>query len=214
MSTSLAQQLKNLKVKQKDEIVLPQRTRISFLFDIKKAANIDDQTLYFLCQSGIQELEEQAPQLYASLQNTDLFSESSLSFYRGTQTSDSLKIVDSKLEEVLGLLAPYLLLPPTHKVFEYMVRIYEVHAHLKHSVIFAFLAYFETSYFLKAMQLLNLKEDEVWYFLHEFAYRGQSIQKPALVKALARNQGIAFTKYTQWCLSTIPNAEEASVDAL
>ena len=48
--TSLAQQLSVLKLKQKDEVVLPQRTKLSFLFDIKKAANIDDQTVYFLCQ--------------------------------------------------------------------------------------------------------------------------------------------------------------------
>jgi len=106
-----------------------------------------------------------------------------------------LKEVDEKLEYILALLAPYLLLPATHKVFEYLVRIYEVHAHLKHSVICAFLAYFETAYFLKAIQLINLKDDELFSFLHEFAYQGQSIQKKILVKAMARNQGVVFTKY-------------------
>ena len=44
-------------------------------------------------------------------------------------------------------------------------RIYEVHVHLKHSVICAFLAYFETVYFTKAIQLLNLKDDEYFHFL-------------------------------------------------
>jgi len=51
--TSLAQQLSKLKALQKDEIALPTRSKMSFLFDIKKAANIDDQTLYYLCLKGI-----------------------------------------------------------------------------------------------------------------------------------------------------------------
>jgi len=42
MQTSLAAQLSKLKTQQKDEIKLPSRTKLSFLFDIKQAANIDD----------------------------------------------------------------------------------------------------------------------------------------------------------------------------
>lgn len=125
-----------------------------------------------------------------------------------------MKEINAKLDEILGLLAPYLLIPATHKIFEYMVRIYEVHAHLKHSVICAFLAYFETSYFLKAVQLLSLKEDEFFSFLHEYAYQGQSIAKSVLVKALARNQGAAFSKYAKWCLTAMPLSEAAAVGAV
>ena len=155
--------------------MIPQRAKISFLFDIKKAANIDDQTLYFLCQSAIQDLESQSSALHHSLLQTDLFSEASLNFYRGTQTAEALKAVDEKLDNILALLAPHLLLPATHKIFEYMIRIYDVHVHLKHSVLCAFLAYFETAYFTRAIQLLNLKDDELFSFLHEFAYQGQAI---------------------------------------
>jgi len=59
MSTSLQQQLQNLRQAQKDEISLPQRTKLSFLFDIKEAANIEDQTLYFLCMGGLKDLFQQ-----------------------------------------------------------------------------------------------------------------------------------------------------------
>ena len=34
----------------------------------------------------------------------------------------------------------------------------------------SFLPYFETAYFMKAIQLCNLKEDQWFAFLNEFAY--------------------------------------------
>ena len=64
----------------------------------------------------------------------------------------------------------------------------------------AFLPYFETAYFMKAIQLVNVKDDEYFSFLHDFAYKGQAIDKKTLIKALGRNQGSLFSKYAQWCL--------------
>ena len=46
-----------------------------------------------------------------------------------------------------------------HKVVEYLLRIYEVHIYQKESLLRAFLPYFETVFFLKAIQCMNLKED-------------------------------------------------------
>jgi len=74
-------------------VALPSRSKISFLFDIKKAANIDDLTLFYLCQKGISELVEAIPSLQDALQTT-LLSESSVNFYRGTMTKDELVQVD------------------------------------------------------------------------------------------------------------------------
>jgi len=81
----------------------------------------------------------------------DLLHEKNLSFYRGTQTADALKEVDIQLEQLIQLLSPHLLLAPTHKIVEYLIRVYDVHAHAKHSFIMAFLPYFETAYFMKAI---------------------------------------------------------------
>jgi len=35
---------------------LPERTKVSFLFDIKQAANVDDQTLYYICLGGLRDI--------------------------------------------------------------------------------------------------------------------------------------------------------------
>jgi hypothetical protein len=65
--TSLAAQLNKLRVAQKDDIALPTRTKASFLFDIKQAASIDDQTLYYICVGGLREIAVSLPALSEKL---------------------------------------------------------------------------------------------------------------------------------------------------
>lgn len=86
MATSLTQQLNQLRVKQRDQVVLPSRTKISFLFDIKKAANVDDQSLYYLCQQGLTDLSKEEPRLENKIKDyavSALLGPQSLNFYRG-----------------------------------------------------------------------------------------------------------------------------------
>ena len=184
--------MNSLKIKQKDEIVLPQRTKISFLFDIKKAANIDDQTLYFLCIGAVNEIKETEASLHDQLQPFmhDILHESSVEFYRGTKTKEELEIVDEKLESLLSVLSPhYLDVSPTHQIIEYLVRIYEIHAFHKYSLIFGFVPLFETPWFLKACQLVSLKDDQWLDWLHDFAFKGEQVTKITLIKAMLRNKG-------------------------
>ena len=151
-----------------------------------------------MCQSGLQQLEaEQVVDLGAF--QSDLFNQKSLEFYRGTETKETLDAIDSKVELVVKLLAPHMLLSAAHKVLEYLIRIYEVHIHHKYLLLNALLPYFETVYFLKAIQCLNLEKDELYSFLHQFAYQGHAIDKKTLVKALGRNSGLLFTKYSDFC---------------
>ena len=46
-----------------------------------------------------------------------------------------------------------------HKILEYLIRIYDVHVYHKTLLLNAFLPYFETAYFLRMIQLLNLEDD-------------------------------------------------------
>ena len=59
----------------------------------------------------------------------------------------------------------------------------------------------KTPYFLKAIQLVSLKDDQFFSFLHEFAYQGQGISKVILVKAMARNNATLFKKLSEWHFS-------------
>jgi hypothetical protein len=40
---------------------------VSFLFEIKQAANVDDQTLYYICIGGLRELAVELPELATQL---------------------------------------------------------------------------------------------------------------------------------------------------
>lgn len=164
------------------------RSRVSFLFEARQAANIDDQSLFALCQSALKDIESSAPtelqlQMHAFQQN--LLSESSLKFYRGTRTKDANKATDKDLAQLLRALSPYYLeVPATHKVVEYLVRIYEVQSFLKHDFLFSFLPYYETVWFARAAQLCNLKEDQYFNWLHEVAYKGEQVSRHLLVHAI------------------------------
>lgn len=49
-------------------------------------------------------------------------------------TKDTIKHVDDQLTLLIKLLAPYFLNQSTHKVIEYLIRIYEIHAYHKHII--------------------------------------------------------------------------------
>ena len=53
-----------------------------------------------------------------------------------------------------------------HKILEYLIRIYEVHVYHKTLLLNAFFPFFETAYFLRIIQLLNLEQDQEYGFLH------------------------------------------------
>ena len=166
--------MQKLKLQQKDELVLPSRTRLSFLFDIKQAANIDDQTLYYICQSGLHDIQQDLPELYQHLEifQQDILNEKSLEFYRGTRTNEELKHIEDQLGLLIKLLAPYFLQSATHKIIEYLIRVYDINAYHKHTLIYAFMPYFETTFFLRLIQLLSLKNDDMFFFLEQNAFKG------------------------------------------
>ncbi len=72
------------------------------MFDIKQAANIDDQTLFFMCQAGLKHLSDEIA-AFANL--GDILHEKSLDFYRGTLTRDQLKPIDDRIGQLIRILS-------------------------------------------------------------------------------------------------------------
>lgn len=89
-----------------------------------------------------------------------------------------MEVVDDKIKQILGILSPYYLTEQeTHKIVEYLLRIYEINAFHKYELIFGFLPYYETIWFMKISQLVNLKEDKWLEWLHEFSFKGEQVSK-------------------------------------
>jgi len=101
-----------------------------------------------MCQASLKHLPAE---ISAYAAPGDILHEKSLDFYRGTHTREELKPIDDRLESLIRQLAPHLIDQHAHKVFEYLMRIYEVQVFHKQSVLLAFLPYFETAFFLKAL---------------------------------------------------------------
>ena len=100
-----------------------------------------------------------APVLDLEAFTSDLLCEKSLTFYRATETAETLKPIDARVGTLLKLLAPHFLDTGCHKVLEYLIRVYDVHVYQKALLLNAFLPFFETSYFLRVIQLLSLEND-------------------------------------------------------
>ena len=128
-----------------------------------------------------------------------LTEEKSLEFYRGTMTKDAIKEIDSRLSQVLKLLAPYLLDSATHKILEFLIRIYEVHAFHKAQLVLAFFPYFETVFFIKCIQIANVKSDEGLAFLDPFAFKGEQLDKKTFIKHLSKNDALLMARYATYC---------------
>jgi hypothetical protein len=112
-------------------------------------------------------------------------------------------MIDQKVKQIIMILAPYYLESCTHKVVEFLIRIYEANVYQKHALIYAFLPYFETSFFLRILQVLNLQKDELFFFMNDFAYQGKALDKQTLIKGLSRNSGLLFSKYANFCFDLI-----------
>lgn len=123
MSTSLSRQLAGIaatSTKQLDLRSQRQAHSQSLLFNPKVAAVQDFDTIYHHCIAGFQELCR-LDSRFIPFSNT-IFSESAKSRDRGQLTAAENAELDFVLERFLTLACKYLLLQPTQKALEWLIR--------------------------------------------------------------------------------------------
>eukprot|EP00347_Sterkiella_histriomuscorum_P023758 403333488 len=64
------------------------------------------------------------------------------------------------------------------------------------------------------IQVVNLKQDDYFQFLEQFAFKGQALDKNILIKSLARNDAIVFSKYSQFCFDLADFHQEISASLI
>lgn len=84
-----------------------------------------------------------------------------------------------------------------------MIRVFEIHAHLKESLLLALLPFFETGPFTRMAQLLNLKNDDYFGFIYEPTHTGEKLNVKLLLKGISRNGCAAFAKVAKFTLSML-----------
>lgn len=173
--TSLSAQLKRLQVPQTAILskLNGDTRRASFLFDPKEAANLDAESVYCIGMNGLEQLKAIDRESFGSFE-ASIFASSSVTYERIVQTREANDKLDAELRRFLLHLSPYFMLKPAHKCFEWLVYKYKIHVYNVKDMFACILAYHETNYFVRALQLvdLELEANSMWSWLLDNQKRG------------------------------------------
>ncbi|XP_063963180.1 HEAT repeat-containing protein 1-like [Lytechinus pictus] len=179
--TSLAQQLQRLAVPEARAAVAAQRKdRRSLLFDPAEAGGLDKDTYYAIGVNGLQELQGIDPRFqdFESL----LFDEASKSLERSIESRAMNDKLDKKIGRFLLNVSPYFLLKPAQKAIEWLVYRFHIHDYNTDELMMCVLPYHETKIFVRAVQLLSLKNKKGrWNWLEPIQKPGVSLSRLSLV---------------------------------
>ncbi|CEG73094.1 hypothetical protein RMATCC62417_08539 [Rhizopus microsporus] len=187
--SSLKQQLKQIGTLDLRNVTETSRkTRPSFLFTPREAADQDLETIYSIAYNGIMELVI-LDDKFAPFEKT-LFSEKMKSVDRLLQTREENDKLDASINAFLCQLSPYFLLKPSGKVLEYLIRRFRVEDFNIESVLKCILPYHETKSFVKMISILNIPAKSPWEFLSPIKKSLLPLERSILVKKMIKNRYI------------------------
>ncbi|KAF2881660.1 hypothetical protein ILUMI_24517 [Ignelater luminosus] len=205
MSTSLAEQLQRLAVPQ-TSVFKRDKKRASLLFDPKEAANLTKETVYQIGVDGLEELKNRNP-VFQQFENT-LFHITSKDFERSVESAESNQRLNKNIRKFLLLLSPHFLLNCSYKALEWLVHRYYIHEYNKEDLLMLILPYHETNIFVRALQLLNLREpNDKWGWLKPLQKPGIHLPKQTLYNHAASD--VYFLEFvSNFVLTTIKEHEK------
>lgn len=179
MSTSLAEQLRRLKTPQ-TTLLVDSKKRASILFNPKEAAEKDRETIFDIGYSGFEELIKLNP---AFLQfESSLFDKNAREFQRAVENQDVNRQLKEVIKKFLIHLSPYLLLQPSHKCLEWLIRRFNINLYEKNEFMMLILPYHETTIFVKCLQTMNISDpNDLWHWLEPVKKNGVPLSKQALL---------------------------------
>ncbi|RNF04488.1 uncharacterized protein Tco025E_07946 [Trypanosoma conorhini] len=178
MASQLAAQLQKLQQRPVGEKRLSQ----SFLFDAGEARSFSREQIHQLAVHGLQTLVALDNRLHPFIE--ELFHPYKSRVERKLLSAEENRALNATLEQFLTLLSPHLFLTAAHQVFEYLVRVHEVHVYNVEAVLRTFLPYHDHSLFARAVMLLDLR-DTGFAFLESNQQHGAPLLREHLVVACA-----------------------------
>ncbi|KAG5501962.1 hypothetical protein JKF63_04232 [Porcisia hertigi] len=185
MTSQLASQLQRLQQRPDDS---RHRLAKSFLFSTQDAQGFSREQIHQLALNGLQTLTAMDNRFHPFIQ--DLFDVKRVRRERSLLTTTEDSTLRARLEHLLTLLSPHLFLTAAQQVFEFLVRVYEVHIYDVASVLRAFLPYHDHNIFARALLLLDLR-DTGFDFLATNQLRGAPLLREHLVLACAESRKAA-----------------------
>ncbi|KAH8618713.1 hypothetical protein ERJ75_000251700 [Trypanosoma vivax] len=178
MSTQLASQLQQLQQRP----VGDKRLTKSFLFTDGEARSFSREQVHELAVHGLGTLVAIDNRFHPFIER--LFDAGATRVERKQLSADSNAELNETIEQFLTLLSPHLFLTAAHQVFEYLVRVHEVHVFNVQAVLRAFMPYHDHALFSRALLLLDLR-DTGFGFLEQNQENGAPLLREQLVQACA-----------------------------
>jgi hypothetical protein len=185
MTSQLASQLKRLQQRPDES---SHRLAKSFLFSAQDAQSFSREQIHQLALNGLQTLTAMDNRFHPFIQS--LFDVKRVRQERAMLTSGEDAALRASLEHFLTLLSPHLFLTAAQQVFEFLVRVYEVHIYDVSAVLRAFLPYHDHNIFARVLLLLDLR-DTGFDFLSTNQLRGAPLLREHLVLACAESRKAA-----------------------
>ncbi|CCW65115.1 unnamed protein product [Phytomonas sp. EM1] len=183
MQSQLASQLQKLQQRPVDD----KRLTDSFLFSKSDTKSYSREQVLQLAANGLQTLISIDNRFHPFLD--DLFNPKKTRQERRLLHADESKALDLRLDHFLTLLSPHLFLTAAHQVFEYLVRVHEVHVYNVETVLRAFLPYHDHNIFARALLLLDLRDTGL-DFLSTNQEHGAPLLREHLVTACAESRKV------------------------
>ncbi|KPI88618.1 hypothetical protein ABL78_2286 [Leptomonas seymouri] len=185
MTSQLASQLQRLQQRPDES---RHRLAKSFLFSTQDAQGFSREQIHQLALNGLQTLTAMDNRFHPFIQ--DLFDVKRVRQERAMLMSSEDAALRASLEHFLTLLSPHLFLTAAQQVFEFLVRVYEVHIYDASAVLRAFLPYHDHNIFARALLLLDLR-DTGFDFLSTNQLRGAPLLREHLTLACAESRKAA-----------------------
>ncbi|KAI7901693.1 uncharacterized protein BX663DRAFT_562160 [Cokeromyces recurvatus] len=187
--SSLKQQLKKIgTLDLRNVSEASRKSRASFLFTAREAADQDLDTIYSIAYNGIMELVI-IDEKFSAFEKT-LFSENMKSVDRILQTKDENDKLDASINAFLCQLAPYFLLKPSGKVLEYLIRRFRIQDFNVESILKCILPYHETKSFVKMVSILTIEDKSPWEFLKPIKKSMLPLDRSLLIKKMMKDRYI------------------------
>ncbi|KAL7317698.1 snoRNA-binding rRNA-processing protein utp10 [Mucor circinelloides] len=185
--SSLKQQLKKIgTLDLRNVSEASRKTKASFLFSAREAADQDLETIYSIAYNGIMELVI-LDEKFSAFEKT-LFSEGMKSVDRILQTKEENEKLDASINAFLSQLSPYFLLKPSGKVLEYLIRRFRIQDFNVESILKCIMPYHETKSFVKMISILNISEKSPWEFLKPIKKSMLPLERSLLVKKMMKDR--------------------------
>ncbi|KEP63604.1 UNVERIFIED_CONTAM: hypothetical protein HHA_311030 [Hammondia hammondi] len=159
----------------------------SLLFDPRKAASIDIETLRDVALTSLQSLSRREPLVevlepFFSLSASRQGKNSHQS--RDFMTEDQARVLDRRVALCCDLLGPFFLLQDAQYLLEYLLRQYAIHQHNQDALLALALPYHNSPAFVRLVRLMALPPQSPWIFLERMRASGAPLQRRDLVKVV------------------------------